>query len=231
MGFSQDFLEKATLLLLTAGLSGFLIPYILKQIDDRKLREQKIIDARRLEDQKELDTRRLEEQKEFDARKLQEQKEFDASLKREDNILEAQIKLLENLSEALWELQLLSLAVSYYKVHPNQERYEIALRNYDGKSWGLFKDVRCEISKAARLVSKKKYNDLLIFFSIKLIQEVDEELMRLIENDALLEEWKKHYDWLLNKFPQEIDKIVTPLAEELRLASPKARSNNSGAVD
>lgn len=220
MGFSQDFLEKAFLLLLTAGLSGFLIPYILKQIDDRKLREQKIIDARR-----------IEEQKEFDARKLQEQKEFDASLIRENNILEAQIKLLENLSAALWELQLLSLAVSYYKVHPNRERYELSLKNYDEKSWGLFKDVRCEVSKAARLVSRKKYNDLLEFFSMKLIQEVDEELMHLVDNNAPLGEWKKYYDWILKKFPQEIDNIITPLAEELRLASPKARSNNSGAAD
>jgi hypothetical protein len=152
MGFSQDFLEKVTLLFLTAGLSGFFIPYVLKQIDERKLKEQKIIDARR-----------LEEQKEFDARKLQKQKEFEANLIRENNVLEAQIKFLENLSAALWNLQLLSLAVSYYKVHPNQERYEIALKDYDEKSWELFKDVRCEISKAARLVSEDKYRKLLIF--------------------------------------------------------------------
>ncbi|MEG4215188.1 hypothetical protein QUA27_08450 [Microcoleus sp. Pol14C6] len=221
MEFSRDFLEKAILLLLTAGLSGFLIPYILKQIDDRKLRDQKIIDARR-----------IKEQKEFDALKLQEQKEFEASLIRENNILEAQIKLLENLSSALWELQLLSLAVSYYKVHPKQERYELALKNYDEKSWGLFKDVRCEISQAARLVSKRKYNNLLNFFSVNLIQEVDEELMRLVDDDnASLERWKEYYDWVLKTFPQEIDNIITPLAEELRLASPKARSNNSGAAD
>jgi hypothetical protein len=80
-------------------LSGFIIPYVLKQIDERKLREQKNIDAH----------------------KIQEQKEFDANLIRENNVLEAQIKLLEALSKALWELQLLALAVSDYKVHPNQE--------------------------------------------------------------------------------------------------------------
>lgn len=220
MGLSQDFLEKVTLLVFTGGLSGFLIPYILKQVDERKLKEQKIIDARR-----------LEEQKEFDARKLQEQKEFDVNLVRENNVLEAQIKLLENLSEALWELQLLSLAVSYYKVHPNQERYEVALKNYDEKSWELFKNIRCEISKATRLVLQKNYDKLLDFFDDNVIQKMDEDLMHLIKIDASPEDWKRQYIWTLKTFPKQIDDVVKSLAKELRLASPKVLSNNSGAAD
>jgi len=200
MGFSQDFSEKAILLFLTAMLSGFLIPYILKQVDERKIREQKKVDAR----------------------KLQDQKEFEANLVRENNVLEAQIKLLENLSEALWKLQLLSLAVSYYKVHPNQEKYEVALKEYDEQSWVLFKDVRCEISKAARLASDKRYQNLLTFFDKNLIQKVDEKLMYLIEKNASSEEWREHYSWLLNNFPKEIDGVITPLAQELRLASPNS---------
>jgi hypothetical protein len=52
----------------------------------------------------------------------------------------------------------------------------------------LFKDVRCEISKYARLVSENKYQKLLTFFSENLIKEVDEELMYLIEINASLEE-------------------------------------------
>ena len=183
-------------MILTGVLSGFLIPYILKRVEDRKLKEQK---------------------------------EFEANLIRQNNVLEAQIKLLENLSESLWKLQLLSLAVSYYKVHPNQERYEIALKDYDEKSWGLFKEARCEISKAARLVSEDNYLKLLAFFSENLIQKLDEKLMHLIEIDASLEDWKDHYDWLLSQFPEEIDKVVTPLAKELKLASPKAMSNNAHA--
>jgi hypothetical protein len=197
MGFGQDFLEKATLLLITAGLSGFFIPFVLRQIDERKLKEQKKIDAR----------------------KLQEQKEFDASLIRENNILEAQIKLLENLSKALWELQLLSLAVSYYKIHPNEERYKESRKNYDEKSWELFKDVRCEVSKATRLISEESYNSLLDFFSTNLIQEMDEKLMELIESNASLEDWKEHYRFILQDFPSKIDTVVRLLAQELRLTS------------
>lgn len=55
--------------------------------------------------------------------------------------------------------------------------------------------------------------------------------MYLIENNASLEDWQKHYSWLLNKFPEEIDYVVTPLAKELRLASPKVLSNQPSVVD
>lgn len=42
---SQDFIEKIVLLLVTASLTGFLVPYILKKIDERKARQNKIIEA------------------------------------------------------------------------------------------------------------------------------------------------------------------------------------------
>ncbi|MEH2113870.1 hypothetical protein [Nostoc sp.] len=209
MGFSQDFLEKAILLFLTAGLSGFIIPYILKEIDERKLREQKIVDARR-----------LQEQKEFDARKLQEQKEFDADLIRQNKLLEGQAELLDTLSELLWELQLLALAVSYYKVHPDPEKHELAFKNYDEKSWILFAKIRCEISKAAHLASDKKYKDLMAFFDTELIEEMDEKLMKLLKKNTSPEEWKEYYNWVIKALPKKIDYIVRELAQELRLSSP-----------
>lgn len=42
---SQDFIEKIILLLLTATLTGFLVPYILKKIDEKRARLAKIIEA------------------------------------------------------------------------------------------------------------------------------------------------------------------------------------------
>ena len=45
MNLSQDFTEKIAFLLLTAALTGFLVPYILKKIDERKARQSKIIEA------------------------------------------------------------------------------------------------------------------------------------------------------------------------------------------
>ena len=134
---------------------------------------------------------------------------------RENNMLESQITLLENLSKSLWELQSLLLAVSYNKIYSSEDQFPIALKDYKEKSWRLFKDVRREVSKAKHLASKKQYQRLLSFF--KLIQEVDNKLMNLIETEASQEEWKKHHDLVLNDFPKKIDRFIAPLAEELKL--------------
>lgn len=163
---------------------------------------------------------RLREKKEFDAQQLQEQKEFEANLVRGNKVLEAQIALIENLSNLLWELQLFSLAVSYYKVHPDQERFDSDLKNYDEKSWGLFKNIRCEIGQANYLTFQQQYQSLSTFFDDNLIRQVYEKLMPLIEKNSSLEKWSKHYHWKLYIFPKGIDRIVTPLTEELKLASP-----------
>ena len=45
MDLNQDFLEKIILLVLTALMTGFGIPYVLKRIEERKLREQKKFEA------------------------------------------------------------------------------------------------------------------------------------------------------------------------------------------
>ena len=75
MSFSQDFLERVLLLMLTAGGTGFLIPYVLKVVDERKAQKQKEIDDRR----------------------LREQKLYEAALLRQNKIIDAQVQLLDNL--------------------------------------------------------------------------------------------------------------------------------------
>lgn len=45
MNINQEFLENIILLAITAVLTSFLIPYILKRIDERKLKEQKEFEA------------------------------------------------------------------------------------------------------------------------------------------------------------------------------------------
>ena len=45
MGLSQDLLEKVALLLLTALLSGLLIPYVLKRVEEARRTEQKVLEA------------------------------------------------------------------------------------------------------------------------------------------------------------------------------------------
>ena len=45
MTLSQDLLEKVALLLLTALLSGLLIPYVLKRVEEARRTEQKLLEA------------------------------------------------------------------------------------------------------------------------------------------------------------------------------------------
>ena len=208
MSFSQNFLEGLILLALTAGLSGFLVPYILKQIDGRKLREQKFVDERR----------------------LREQKEFDANLVRQNKIIDAQAQLLDTLVQLLWEFQLLVLSVSYYKLHQEQEKYEVAFREYDEKAWMYFGKIRGEISKAVRLTSNDVYQALLNFYTNCLIHS-DVKLVTLVRKDASREEWNTHHNFIFQSLTNEIDEIVSLLAEELKLSSRTKQSNNRAAPE
>lgn len=204
MNFSQGFLEGVILLTLTAGISGFLVPYVLKQIDARKLREQKLLDELR----------------------LREQKEFDANLSRQNKIIDAQAQLLDTLSQLLWEFHLLSLSVSYYKVNQEQEKYEIAFKEYDENAWMYFGKIRSEISKAIRLTSNDAYQALLNFYITWLIH-TDVKLITLIRKDASREEWKTHHEFVFQSLTNEIDEIISVLAEELKLSSNTKPSNTS----
>jgi hypothetical protein len=194
MSFSQNFLEGLLFLLSTAALSGFLVPYILKQVDARKLKEQKAIDER----------------------KNYEQKAFEADLVRQSKVLEAQAQLLESLAKQLWEFQLLALAVSYYKIHHDEVKYENALKEYDEKAWMYFATLRAEISKALYLTSSETYHSLLGLYKRELIS-LDSSLMRLVREDAKHEEWTAHHDFQ-GSIANKTDQVLDLLAEELRLS-------------
>jgi hypothetical protein len=45
MALTEGFLEKIAILLLTALLTGFLVPYVLKRVDEAKSVQQKIFEA------------------------------------------------------------------------------------------------------------------------------------------------------------------------------------------
>lgn len=196
---------------------------LLVTVITQRVQEQKSKDELRFERQKFREELRKEKRLRInEVHKLREQKKIDTNLIQKNKVVEEQISLLENLSNSLWELQFLSLAVSYYKVHDDQKRFELAVKDYKEKSWKLFKEIRCEISKANRLTTRKQYNNLLTFFDKNFIHQVDEKLMNLIKNDTSIKDWKDHYHETLYIFSKEIDNIITSLAEELDLTSPKS---------
>jgi hypothetical protein len=130
----------------------------------------------------------------------------------------------------LWEFQLLALSVSYYKVNQEQEKHETAFREYDKKAWTYFGKIRSEISKAVRLTSNDVYQTLLSFY-IKCLIHSDVKLVTLVRKDASREEWKIHHDFIFRLLTNEIDEIVSLLAEELKLSSRTKLSNNCAAPE
>ncbi|NEP63026.1 MAG: hypothetical protein F6K31_39980 [Symploca sp. SIO2G7] len=195
MNLSQEFLEKIFLLLLTAGLSGFLIPYVLKQVDARKLRAQKIEEER----------------------KFREQRVFEADIARQTKIIEAQSQLLENLATELWEFELLAISVSYYKSHNKEEKYEAAWQEYDNKAWKYFGTIRSKISKASYLASSETYKALTNLYKNVLIP-LDSDLVRLVENDVDVLAWENHHNSVQKSIGETTDQVLDLLANELRLS-------------
>ena len=192
MNLSQDFIESALTILLAALLTGFLIPYILKRIDERKLREQK----------------------EVDARKLKEQKVFDAELARQNKIIESQVQLLENLAELLWEYQLSAIAVSYYHSLKSQDLYTTALKKYDDAVGTRLGKIRAEISKAVRLTTPETFQELKDFYN-KEILGLDRRLRGLIEGHA--KDWHEFNEFAVFELSEKVDNTLNRLAQDLQL--------------
>jgi hypothetical protein len=193
---SQTFLENVVLLILTASLTGFLVPYVLKRIDARKAQEQKDIDAR----------------------KQREQKAFEAELARQSKVIEAQIQVLGSLAKQCWEFQLLALTVSYYKLNGSEERYHEALQDYESKAWNLFGSIRIDISSARRLTSDDIYQSLLKFYHDQLIR-MDSGLMALVRDNAVRSAWQDYHRGLQSS-GEKTDEVLNRLADALRLSPP-----------
>lgn len=200
MSFSQDFLEKVFLLVLTASVTGFLIPYVLKVVDERKAQRQKEIDYRR----------------------LREQKHYEAALARQSKIIDAQVQLLNNLATLIWEYQLLAIEVSYFDPIVQSELYSVAVKEYDKRTGQTFAKIRAEISKALHLTSAKTYEELKQLYYEELLP-LDQQLYWLMSEqskaETKLKEWSKFNKFAVHDLADKIDRTLNDLAKELRLKS------------
>jgi hypothetical protein len=204
MSFSQDFLEKILLLMLTAGGTGFLIPYVLKTVDERRAQKQKQIDDRRLRDQK----------------------LYEAALLRQNKIIDAQVELLDNLASLIWEYQLLAIEVSYFDPIEQCELYSTAVKEYDKRTGAVFARIRAEISKALYLTKADTYQGLKRLYYEDLIA-LDMELYRLMKkqrtNEQKIPDWTQFNENTVCHLGNVIDSTLNNLAEELRLKSTEQK--------
>jgi hypothetical protein len=170
----MTFRESVMLLILTAVLTGLLVPAVKEFIDRRSLRKQQF-----------LDEMRRQEEKKYDAEKRQEEKKFDAALARQSSMLESEAGLLDNLAAMLWRLWKMVLKVVYYRtLHNLPDRHEVAFREYDEHSWDLMCNIRAEISRARRLASPDIHDRLAKLFD-SFVDDVDSRLneLRRLDNE------------------------------------------------
>jgi hypothetical protein len=195
---SQDFIEKIILLAATAALTGFLVPYVLKIIDARKVKEQK----------------------ELDGRKAREQKYFEAELTRQAKVIESQVQLLDNLTQAVWEFQLLTIAVSYYEPLQDEDLYLAALKKYDEDVANILVRIRTEISKSLRLAPPSTYTALSELYYKDLLP-LDQRLRALIEKRAAKtnarKEWHEFNRFAVFELSERVDAAINNLAKDLGL--------------
>jgi hypothetical protein len=194
MSVSQGFLENVTLLLLTALVTGFAVPFVLKSIEERRAREQKRIDAER----------------------AREQKRFEAELAQQGKVIEAQVKLIEDLARLLWDFQCSALNVFFYK-NVNQHLYEKHLANYQENAGEKLGKIRAEISKSIRLAPSDIYEDLIKLYHGQLV-DFDNRLGILTEGPHHgSKEWTELWRFADNDMSKMIDQVINRLATELHL--------------
>jgi hypothetical protein len=149
------------------------------------------------------------------------QKVFEAELQRQTHILSAQAELLRSLARSLWELQLLNIDVSFNKLNGSEDSYQRSCDKYLSRVAELLGQIRVEISASKRLVSpvmQERLSDL--YFGTLL--RVDSTLVQLIREgvDAPVQAWRAQHEASFGTAQEEIDKVLTELAVELKLAAP-----------
>jgi lipopolysaccharide export LptBFGC system permease protein LptF len=204
---SPSLIESIILLALTALLTGFVVPYILKRIDEQRERQRQ----------------------EVEERKLREQEIFEAELARQSKIIESQAILLENIAQIIWEFQSLACEVTYYFLENHRERYFAAVDKYDIESWKLLTQIRTEISKSRRLVSDETHRKLLTFYMETLIS-LDTDLARIMKSKTELTDWDQYraatfqawaelHQRVFHDLGAKNDALINLLAAEFRLTN------------
>jgi hypothetical protein len=210
----MTFGQSVALLVVTAVLTGLLVPIVKGFVDDRKLKKQKA----------------------FDDERLRAQREFEADLARQASVIDAQVQLLDELAKVLWGYQKLLLRITYYAVTGNREKHEAAYSAYDDQSWELLEKILGLTSKTRRLASKEIQARLENLYQ-SFVLGVDHEVLNIRAADSRAEgldhpRWRKLQDVLFGEVRDEIDGILTALATQLRLsgqAAPRGKGSNTTA--
>ena len=197
---SQDFIEGLALLLVTALLTGILVPLVKLFFDYSNFRKQKLF-----EDQLARQNNVIESQIIF--------LETISTLLWEFHTMIAKVSYYQTRELG--------------SENDNSALAKSAIKEYEEHFWELvIQKIQVEISKSRRLISPPVYQRLKTIYT-DVISGVDKELVSLIEKGASKEEWTKFHDERLKQvFVNEIDDTLLMLAEDMNLVKEQKRGTS-----
>jgi hypothetical protein len=193
-GLIMTGLEQSLILLLTtAALSGFLVPFILNRVQIQNQQRQKQFDADLARQ-----TKVIEEQAALIER-------FSTAL------WEFQLALIAPLYYGQWP----SLKVQTAEIGA----YEEAAKKYLSDAGSLLGSIRAEIGKAVRLVPHELWLNLRNLYYEELLR-LDQSVTDLISTgltDENSSEWRRTNTYAVTRLAEIIDTTIDEIAEKLQL--------------
>jgi hypothetical protein len=153
--FQQEtFLEKVLLVLVTAGVTGVLVPLVKWVMDFTKYRSRKRFEA-----------------------DLSRQREL---LRAQSQLLDG---ISEQLWKFRYLAMAVSLYGMDRTNEKSKTKYRKAVQKYDARTWGILNEVRIDVSKSRRLISEDAYRQLRTFYEW-LTKELEPRVRKVIGEDT-----------------------------------------------
>jgi hypothetical protein len=96
----------------------------------------------------------------MDDRRTAVQRQANEDLQRDSRFVDAQTELLDRLSTDLWRIAGKILAVSYYAAWGSRDQFGSAWNTYDATSFDEMFELRANVSRAERLLSRAAHEQL-----------------------------------------------------------------------
>ncbi|MGQ7845251.1 hypothetical protein ACUNV4_12290 [Granulosicoccus sp. 3-233] len=190
---SASFVEKAGLLLLTALLSGVLIPLCFMYLEARSATRERI----------------QAQQASERARQLEADRERDKA------ILEAQSEMLMQFSDVLMTYETLALDVSWYGTPniDNEQMLNLAYQRYSEQTPELLTRWRLQASRASILVDPEIAQKMSLFL-LDVMAEQDLNLNRLYSQGAAPPDWQQQHE-ISNAMLHRANDLFKELAKDI----------------
>jgi hypothetical protein len=188
---SQDFVRGVFLLVVTAALTGLLVPLVKARLDERRYRDQKV----------------------FESGLLRQAKTIDAQAASLDALSELFWGFLLRALALAWYEERRDAAQLEETRRQYEAKLEEAWTEYDAESWPFYARLRVETSKAQRLTSGEVQADLRAL--LEWFQSFDVEVTKA--HEAVHDHAFTRLRLQIHHGAAEVDQALTRIANELRL--------------